>query len=744
MTRYSSTSVRKYTISIGLKISCWRLLLVLSAIAFHSLEVSNGWGQVENGSGKVADRNWIEQVEPGVQLIGRPKSVRNYLDSNTFTMTPDGKMLVGARGRELCVIDWDAQKLIRSVKMPFQLGSASASRFLFSGNGRYLMVMVDWNGRPYDPAEQRDLDEFQDYRLEREFPNEKFRGNRLLIYNSDYELLHDLELTYNPDRIQDPKAPVQHWVSDIFVYGDDSRAVVLGYPLTRVINLETGKVVHEQQLGARAISVGDQVLSIETQDGIPTGFWWDPASNVVSEEKELKFTKSSMLFRSLEADKCFSIYNQDEGGLTIRSLDRRVEIQVPLRPWMNINTGTYSRDGRYFIFCASNYTEKTVYLIDLVQQKILFQIEITPEHWFHLSFFRPLHNTLLVQVGPQISELKVDEDFETNLRAVARLLPKGGQLQFANNDTLLAVGRDDVVDLRDATSQRPGPRQCETFAVSPFSNLLVQETGVYLNGVTWTQIEVGPIDNSDSKRLYSNVPASVPAILQRVLGISNAEDDAEKGKWLGVYTTHLSFSSDGETLRQVYTDCVRSLRLRLTHFKSRRLIEDRALDSKIILARAIMSADGRWVAVFRNHDLEILDAADGQLIRQLSFPESIDEVRFDRRGELIAIMMPGDDQSVVQVINMATGKTIFREDYVQPVGFGFRPGSNQFYVANREKSGNRLRLFDRETWDVAWEHTTNYGSAYSMAMSNDGTQAAFGLSSCHIELWKLSEIQPEE
>jgi hypothetical protein len=229
-----------------------------------------------------------------------------------------------------------------------------------------------------------------------------------------------------------------------------------------------------------------------------------------------------------------------------------------------------------------------------------------------------------------------------------------------------------------------------------------------------------------------------------VLGISNADEDAEKGKWIGVYTTHLSFSSNGDILRQVYIDSVRSLRLRLTHVKSRRLMEDRALDSKILLAPAMMSADGRRVAVFRDKELEILDAADGQLIRQLSFPESIADVRFDRRGELIAVMMPGDDQSVVQVINVATGKTIFREDCVQPVGFGFRPGSNQFYVANREKSGNRLRLFDREAWDVAWEHKTNYGSAYGMAMSNDGTQAAFSLSSCHIELGKLSEIQPEK
>ncbi len=744
MARYSSTSFRKYTILIGLIISYWRLLLVLSAIAFHSLDVSSGWGQVKNVSGKVADRNWFEQVEPGVQLIGRPKSVRNYLDSNTFTMTPDGKMLVGARGRELCLIDWDAQNLTRSVKMPFQLGSASASKFLFSDSGRYLMVLVDWNGRPYDPAEQQDLDEFQDFRLEREFPNEKFRGNRLLIYNSDYELLHDLELTYDPDRIQDPKAPVQHWVSDVFVYGDDSRAVVIGYPMTRIINLETGKVVHEQQFGAKAIPVGDRVLSIEIQDGIPTAFWWAPASNVVSEEKEVKFTKSSMLCRSIQADKFFSIYNEDEGGLTIRSRDRQVEIHVPLRPWMNINSGTYSRDGRYFIFCASSFSENTVYLIDLVQQKVQSQVRISREHWFHRCFFRPQHNTLLVQVGPQIAELTVDADFETNLQAVASLLPKNGQLQFANNDKLLAVGRDDVVDLRDATSRRLGPRQCEQFAVSPFSNLLVQETGVHLEGVLWTQIEVGPIDNSDSKRLYTNVPASVPAILRRVLGLSNAEEDAEKGKWIGVYTTHLSFSSDGDILRQVYTDSVRSLRLRLTHIKSRRLMEDRALDSKILLAHAIMSADGRRVAVFRNHDLEILDAADGQMIRQLSFPEYIADVRFDRHGELIAFVGRGGADSVAQVIDLATGKTLLREACVQPVWFGFRPGSNQFYVANREKSGNRLRLFDRETWDVAWEHSTNYGSAYSMAMSNDGTQAAFGLSSCHIELWKLSEIQPEE
>ncbi|MDP1560185.1 MAG: hypothetical protein Q8M16_02200 [Pirellulaceae bacterium] len=719
-----------------------QLLVAISCFIFSSLNSTTCWGQAKNTAAKVADRNWVEQVEPGVQLIGRPKSVANYLDSDCFTMTPDGKVLVGARGRELCVIDWDAQELIRVVKMPFQHGSGSISKFQFSTNGTYLMVWLNWYGRPYDPADEIDLDEFKDYwfNLDPKFPYETFRGDRLLIYNSDYRLLHDLELTYDPERVQDPASPVPHWVTDIYVFEDDARAVVIGSPKARVINLESGKFINGQELTRNAIPVGYRVFDVVRRDGRSTGFWWDPTSNVLSEHTELLPAAKPMLIRPAQTGQCMAMLDGSTSTLTISRPNAQTLISIPKMGLLNNVAGTYSPDGRYYIFPAG----MTITLVDLLKKEIRFQFAMPYKYAFGRLFFRPQHDTLLVQCGPQIAEIAIDEDFETNMLALANLVPRNGPLHFANQDQQLLVANDCVVNLQNGTTLRHSENNF-TMAVSPTANLLVRETHAYLSGGLWRQLEIGPLDRPDMRLLYSNVPALNPAIVRLALGISDAQDELDDHqKSIGTETSHLSFSPDGETLRHVYVDSGRSIRLRLTHLKTRALIEDQALESAIIVAQSTVSPDGRRVAIFRERKLEVIDATDGRSLHRLSMPKSIHDVCLDRRGDFAAVMTAGEGSWTVCVIDLASGDTIFREDGIQFLGYGFRPGSDQFYLATREKTKKRLRLFDRDTWEATWEHATNYGPAYRMAMSQDGTQAAFGLTTCHIELWKLSDVQREK
>lgn len=715
---------------------CWLDLVTPIANLVHA--------QLPKNHSNVADQNWIEDVEPGVQLIGRPRSVRNLLDSDTFTMTPDGKMLVGARGRELCIIDWDAQELVRTVKMPFQLGSVSGFKFRFSNNGRYLLVLLRWYGRPYDPTDELDLDAFQDYRLNREFPYETFRGDRLLVYSSDYQLLHDLELTYDPTRIPEPNTSTQHWVNGIHFVRDNKRVIVIGSPKTRVIDLESGKVVDEQTLHPWAIPVGDQIFDLRRQDGRTMGIWWDPASDEVSTDTEWELPASPMPIRTGQAGQCLAVLDRQTSLLTIRSPDGRVEITVPKMDMLNTYAGTYSPDGRYYIFPSG----QTITLVDLEQQKIRFQFRIPSEPRLGHLFFRPHHKTLIVQTGSQLSEVPIDDNFETNLRALGNLLPHWGQLSFFNQDQFLAVGPNAVVDIQSGTTQRQENRHSDGSVFSPTANLAVHLGYSYILGGAFEQIEIGPADSQVRRLLYNNLPALSPAILRVAMGISDASSEFDEDKWIGAITVHLSFSPDGETLRHVYIDSAKSIRLRLTQLNTRALLAERALQSiKIIDGRASVSPDGRRVAIFRDGDLEIVDADTAQFIQGFTLAKSVEQVCWDHSGEQIAALTSWHGKSTAHVIDLATEKIVFREENIQSLGMGFRPGSDQFYLATRKtdqanrQSEKRLRVFERETCEVAWEHSTPYGSAYGMAMSHDGTQAAFGLTSRHIELWKLSDIQ---
>ncbi len=725
---------------LSVMLSCW-LGFVFS---FSSL----AHAQRQKPETKVSDRNWIEDVEPGVQLIGRPKSVRNHLDANAFTMTPDGKMLVGARGRELCVIDWEEQKLTQVVKMPFQHGSATPARFQFTPDGKHLLVWLEWYGRPYDPAAEIDLDESQDYRLNQEFPSETYRGVRLLIYNSNYRLLHDLELTYDPTRNLDATASTPHVVTNLHILSDSKRAVVIGSPKSRVIHLESGNVLHEQTTTWYAIPVGDRIFDVRLQDNRWSGFWWDPASNAVESDAGWDLPAWPMLIRTAQAGQCIAALDRQNSLLSIRSPDGRVEINVPHMAMLNTYAGTYSPDGRYYIFPAG----RILTLVDLWQQEIRFQFQIPDEPRLGHLFFRPQHETLIVQYGSQLSEISLDDDFETSLRALGNLMPSWGNLSFFNKDQFLAVGSDCVLNLETGTTQRQGYRNSEGQAFSPTANLAVREGYLDLGSRLGVgQIEIGPADSQVKRLLYTNLPALSPAILRVALGILDADDtyDGDQ-KWIGAMTVHLSFSPDGETLRHVYIDSARSIRLRLTQLKTRGLLADRALQSAIIDGPAIVSPDSQRVAVFRDGDLEILDADTGQLLQAITLPQSIQQVCWDRRGDYVAALTSWHGKSTAHVIELATEKIVFREDSLRPLGMGFRPGSDQFYLATSQtdlgtrQSEKRLRFFDRETWEVVWEHATKNGSAYGMAMSGDGTQAAFGLSSRHIELWKLSDLQIQD
>jgi len=704
----------------------FRLILVIAG----SLPVSCV-GQEARLPAKVSDRNWVEHVSPGVRLIGQPNIGAAYLDGRTFTMTPDGKVLVGSRGRRLYVIDWDSQQLIREVELPTRAGSSWVDRIEFTTNGKYMLVWVSWSGRPYDANDDTDLDDEFYFRSDPEFPSDSFYGMRLMVYDANYSLLHNIEVQTELADQKTGTAPVRTQIYNLHVVPDHDLAVVVASPQSKIIDVRHGEIVGYQDF-SQGVWVSDRMLGSTFQTGKREWIWWDIESNRTSPATELEMPTNAMLIRTAQAGDCFAYVDRKSAELIVRSRDSKTNAIVPGMTMLNSWAGTFSADGRYYVFPLDRFNRTTLILVDLSNEKIQFQFDYPDS--IDNFFFRPKHTTLMCRAGNRVIEVAIDDEFEANMLAIANSLPTSGKLTFADNNRFLSIGNGrHLLNLSNGTSHRNGNRDFAWQACSPTANQAIWD---HNNGLV-QQIEIGRLDCSNKRLFYANIPSPNPGVLQFVLGLyEDLEDLIDQS--IGIYSTHFSFSPDGEILRNIYIDN-KKLRLRRTLVSSRALLEDRPLESSLFDSHMTVSPDGRRVAIVQGQVVEILDANTGERMREISLPVRGWQVELDRRGEYAAVKLSQGPSVSIAVFRTADGQEVLNEPCSALLGFGFRPGKDQFYLATG-KSENRVRFFDRETWDVDWEHATDHSPGYGMAISSDGTEVAIGLRDARIEIWKLSEL----
>jgi hypothetical protein len=152
------------------------------------------------------------------------------------------------------------------------------------------------------------------------------------------------------------------------------------------------------------------------------------------------------------------------------------------------------------------------------------------------------------------------------------------------------------------------------------------------------------------------------------------------------------------------------------------------------------------------------DAEQGQLGRDIRLPGIATGLEFSADNRWLAVgmvrapwetgwMWPSARNQTwateIAVIEVETGLIRWQKKNLDLVGFGFRPGTNQLHTLDRDqrKSSKRFVLYQTETWEPEFEHTTPYSEALASAFSSDGRLLAIPLADTRIEVWDLEELR---
>jgi hypothetical protein len=272
--------------------------------------------------------------------------------------------------------------------------------------------------------------------------------------------------------------------------------------------------------------------------------------------------------------------------------------------------------------------------------------------------------------------------------------------------------------------------------------------------------------NSGQRLTTIQPPTELLRSLRALLGTQPSDVE---GDWR-VYPAHLSVSLDQSQLRAVHWEDktlgpdTQVSRLQLNRWEVGR---QRKVSSTLLAVRADkpqsarqfqLSPDGSQYAVAHGTGLWLGDAEQGQLGRDIRLPGIATGLEFSADNRWLAVgmvrapwetgwMWPSARNQTwateIAVIEVETGLIRWQRKNLDLVGFGFRPGTNQLHTLDRDqrKSSKRFVLYQTETWEPEFEHTTPYSEALASAFSSDGRLLAIPLADTRIEVWDLEELR---
>jgi hypothetical protein len=596
------------------------------------------------------------------------------------------------------------------------------------------LVALHWSGRPYAADDGTDLDDEDVGKFYREYPPFKFLGTRLLIYDQQWALQHDLELVTQVDenhrQIIGQGSPNSF---DYFALSPDQRTVLaLSSSLAKAIDLETGRVVAEQE----KVSYGRWISPHDYAFGYPLKIW-DIQQNVIRSAQSLQLPEKAHLravapnFRSL-------VYFDPATRETVWR-DQQTGRKRVLAKEHPTGDGQFSTDGRLFLLLKPIPEKReqghvVVQVYDTVDDEI--RLDLTSETWLRLTF-RPGRDSVLVhsRYDGALTEVALDQDFLPSAVQATLRLPNTGGLTYFDQDRQLFLTEGHCQLTTDAAATlKAGVSNRGSF--SPTKPL--QLTFPYDR----EKHEVG-LDSPQGdhpRKLYEIAPLQLLQTLRATIGLPN--------QWqVPLQSVVLEFDPTGEIVRDLYVENQEMVRLRLTQVGTGRRISETRLHSGLSPLSQMggaISPDGRRAALAHKQQLEVLDAKTGKSLQAWELPLNIRRIRLDRRGDYVAVALGHNFSNAsiqqLRVFRVSDGQEVWAQQERGIVEFGFQPGTDRLYVLTSGKE-NELRFFDRDTWQETWRHATSHAPAYGMAMSSTGHEIAIGLRDSRVEFWKLSDIK---
>jgi hypothetical protein len=677
---------------------------------------------------------WVEQVAPGVRLVGSPNLGAQHFNPYCYAFSPDGRYVVGCRGRRLVEIEWDTQKVVRQMDLPTRANNSLIYRFFYTEDRRHLVVPITWSGRPYAADDGTDLDDENVMQFYQEYPPHKFKGTRLLIFDQQWELQHDLELVTQVDenhmRIMGQGSPNSF---ESFALLPDQRTVLaFSGSLAKVIDMERGQVVAEQP----KVSDGRLVSPHEYAFGYPLKIW-DIQQNVIRSAESLQLPEKVALravapnFRSL-------VYFDPATRETVWR-DQQTGRQRVLAKEHPTGDGQFSVDGRLYLLIRSVPEKRelghmVIQVYDTVADEI--RLDVTSETALRLAF-RPGHDSVLAhsRYDGALTEVALDQDFLPAAVQATLRLPNTGSMTYFDRDRQLFLTEGHCHLTTDAAATlKAGMSYRGHF--SPTKPL--QLTFPYDREKHEVGLDSPQGDNP--RKLYEIAPVQMLQTLRSAIGLPNQRQEP-------LQAVVLEFDPSGEIVRDLYVENQETVRLRLTQVGTgERISEKRLLSGLSPLSQLVgaISPDGRRAALAHKQQLEVLDAKTGQGLQTMELPQNIRRIKLDRRGEFVAVALGhfywNASTQQLRVFRVSDGEEVWAQQERGIVEFGFQPGTDRLYVLTSGQE-NVLRFFDPDTWQETWRHATVHGPVYGMAMSSNGHEIAIGLRDSRVEFWKLSELK---
>jgi len=682
-----------------------------------------------------SDDDWVNRVAPGIRLIGRPNTSAIHLDRNTFTMTSDGRILIGCRGRRLVFIDWETQQWVREIELPIRAGSGHVQRLLFTKDDRNLLVVVSWSGRPYEADDGTDLDEEDFIQYFQEYPPNKFRGTRLLVYDERWNLQHDLELQTDVNQNSPYIRPgSQASFDNFFLLPDDRTLLALGHPVAKVIDILRAEVIAQQP----GISSGWLVSDDELVFGHPLKTW-NITENTVQPGDPLDLPETAQLRVVDPTIQRLVYFDRATKETVLRDMSTGSQQVISREP--HASTGIFSSDGQLYVFPEFIVPNKSsrINAYDIIRQEFIVKADL--DGFLGQYIFRPEHYSLLVRGWNESSivEVPIDQNSAESIQQAVNRLPNSGRIVYTDGDRALFLAQGPCwLDPQDGSILGRSFLGASFSGHESYSPTEPRQLRV-INETPEYEIAISDLAGEKYRTLYKIAPSRALGTFKSVLGVRNQQP-------IGIHEAYLGFDPQGQVVRNLYIENGERLRLRITDVTSGRKVSEQRLNPEMETlqpARGTVSPDGRRVAIAAERTVEILDAETGESIRQLTVPQVVQQVVLDRKGEYVAVALGVRawlSTNQICVYRVSDGERVFSQRGKELLGFGFQPGRDRFYLLT-SGSENELRFYDRDTWALEWQHATAHSPAYGMAMSSDGNEVAIGLRDSRVEIWRLSDLQ---
>lgn len=689
-----------------------------------------------------ASDDWVQQVAPGIRIVGQSNLSAMHFTNSNYAMTEDGNFLLGCRGRRLVLLDWEAQKVVREIDLPTRAISGHVRFMCWSQDRENVIVVVNWQGRPYQEDDGTDLDDEDIGKQFQEYSPFKFYGTRVLVYGRNWQLKHDIELI-PPSGKEREAGPIgrQQDYESFRLLSDDRTLVAIGGPEAKVIDIQQGKVTAEQP----AVRDAQRISAAEFGFGHPLRIW-NVKTNTIQSADSLNLPPNFRLGQ-VDPTNNLLVYQQAPSKETY-IWNRRTGTRTLISKQSAFN-GCFSSSGDLYFFSApnpdNNTTTASVY--DTVREEVITQVNI--DGYFGQRFFRPGHRSLMVRNwnDASLSEVSIDQHFAANLSRSVNRLPNFSQLGY--------IDRDQKLILREGNCWLTTDSKCDVHrgsvwgrAFSPTNPQLIvvlrELSGGSGNGEH--EVAIADLDDMTGKKVRKLYSISPIRTLETVKSLLNIPQEYRPG----ITSYKLEFDPTGEIVRDLYAEGHHMLRLRQSDAKSGRKISEVLLNSRLRLtpaAAGAISPNGLRVAVGQQNNIELFDATTGDLLRELTLPDSgqrIASLKLDRRGEYMATAL-FQPRTITQVMvhRVLDGQEVFSYSGKDTVSIGFQPGTDRFYILTSDEQ-NQLRFFDRDTWQETWRHATTRAPAYGMAMSSTGQEIAIGLKDSRVEFWTLSDIRADK